>query len=97
MPEDIRVAAFIHAERGQEDAVRDICLACVAPTRAEDGNHQYVLHTDAQDPSLFVFIEHWQSQQALDRHMQTPHFKKLAAALHGKVTQPLIVHVLRPV
>lgn len=97
MAEDVRVAAFLHAKPGHEDAVRDACLACVAPTRGEAGNDMYVLHRDAQDASLFVFIEHWKSKQALDQHMQTPHFKTLAAALDGKLTQPLIVHVLQPV
>jgi quinol monooxygenase YgiN len=56
-----------------------------------------VLHRDAQDPSLFVFIEHWKSKQALDEHMETAHFKTLEAALKEKLGQPMIVHVLRPV
>ncbi len=97
MAEDIRVAAFIHAKPGQEDAVKDACLACVAPTRAESGNEMYVLHRDSKDPSLFVFIEHWQSQQALDQHMQTAHFKTLVEAVKGKLTKDLVVHVLQPV
>jgi quinol monooxygenase YgiN len=57
----------------------------------------YVLHRDAQDPSLFVFIEHWKSRQALDAHMETDHFRTLEAALQEKLAQPMIVHVLRPV
>jgi quinol monooxygenase YgiN len=97
MADDVRVAAFLHAARGQEDAVEKACLACVGPTRQEPGNEQYVLHRDAQDPSLFVFIEHWKSKQALDEHMETAHFKTLEAALKEKLGQPMIVHVLRPV
>ena len=53
----------------------------------------YVLHRDSQNPSLFVFVEHWRSEQALKQHMQTPHFKALAQALDGKLTQPIRVHV----
>ena len=97
MAEGIRVAAFIHAERGQEAAVKAALLACVEPTRAEEGNSLYVLHNDEQDPLLFVFIEHWASKQALEQHMQTPHFKKLQADTQGKLAQPPIVHVLNPV
>jgi quinol monooxygenase YgiN len=97
MAEDIRVAAFLYAKPGQEDAVRDAALACVAPTRAESGNDMYVLHRDTKNPSLFVFIEEWKSEQALDEHLQTPHFKTLAQALDGKLAQPLAVHVLRAV
>ncbi|WP_428488218.1 putative quinol monooxygenase [Rhodopila sp.] len=97
MAEDVRVAAFLHAKASQDHAVRDAALACVEPTRAEAGNEMYVLHRDAQDPLLFVFMEHWKSQQALDQHMQTPHFKALTQALDGKLAQPMIVHVLHPV
>ena len=77
--------------------MREAALACVEPTRAEAGNDMYVLHTDKQDSSLFVFVEHWKSQKALDEHMQTPHFKTLSAALDGKLAEPMIVHVLSPV
>ena len=73
------------------------CEACVGPTRAEAGNDMYALHRDKQDPSLFVFVEHWKSQAALDEHMQTPHFKQLAKALEPVLAQPMIVHVLSPV
>lgn len=97
MAEDIRVAAFLHAKGGEEAAVQQAALACVAPTRAEADNESYVLHRDAQDPSLFVFVEHWKNKAALDRHMQTPHFKALTQALEGKLAQPMIVHVLQPV
>lgn len=97
MAEDVRVAAFLHAKPGQEDAVMKAALECVAPTRAEPGNTMYILHRDKKDPALFVFIEHWHSQEALDQHMQTPHFKTLAQALDGKLAEPLAVHVLSEV
>ena len=97
MADDIRVAAFIHARPGQEDAVRRAALACVPPTRAEPGNTEYVLHSDARDPSLFVFIEGWTSVQALDEHLETAHVKALSAALEGRLVGPVVLHVLTPV
>jgi quinol monooxygenase YgiN len=97
MAEDIRVAAFLYSKPGQENDVQAAALACVGPTRAEPGNDMYVLHRDKSDASLFVFIEHWKSQQALDEHMQTPHFKILERALDGKLAKPLSIHVLSPV
>lgn len=97
MAEDVRVAAFLHAQPGQEAAVRQAATACIASTRTEAGNRMYVLHQDSKDAALFVFIEHWDRQQALDQHMQTPHFKTLTQALEGKLAQPMTVHVLKPV
>jgi quinol monooxygenase YgiN len=97
MAEDIRVVAFLYAKRGQETDVQAAALACVGPTRAEPGNGMYVLHLDKSNASLFVFVEHWKSQQALDEHMQTEHFKKLERTLDGKLAKPLSIHVLSPV
>lgn len=96
MPDDVRVVAFLYSKPGEEDSVKQAALACVPPTRSESGNAMYVLHQDTKDPSLFVFIEHWKSQGALDEHMQTPHFKQLVQSLEGKLAKPLAVHVLSP-
>ncbi len=97
MSEDVRVVALMEAKQGEESAVQQACEACVAPTRQEAGCDTYVLHRDSQDPSLLVFVEHWNSEGALRQHMQTPHFKALTQALDGKLSQPMRVHVLRPV
>ena len=96
MAEDIRVVALLHARPGEEDAVREAALACVAPSRAEDTNHLYTLNRDGDDHALFVFVEHWASRAALDAHQRTPHFKTFAAALEGKLARPLQVHILDP-
>ena len=97
MSEDVRVVALIEAKQGEESAVQQACEACVGPTRQEAGCEMYVLHRDGQNPSLFAFVEHWKSEQALKQHMQTPHFKVLVQALDGRLRQPMRVHVLRPV
>jgi quinol monooxygenase YgiN len=96
MAEDIRVVALLHAKPGEEEAVKAAALACVPPSRAEETNHLYAFHVDSEDPQLFVFVEHWASKAALDAHMQTPHFKTIAAALEGKLSSPLQLHVLHP-
>jgi len=97
MSEDVRVVALIEAKHGEESAVQQACEACVGPTRQEAGCDMYVLHRDSQNPSLFVFVEHWKSEHALKQHMQTPHFKALTQALDGKLKQAMSVHVLQPV
>ena len=96
MADDIRVTAFLHAKPGQEAAVMQAAVACVAPTRAEPGNEMYVLHQDLEEPALFVFVEHWACRQALDEHMRTLHFKQMVDACNGKLVKPMVVHVLKP-
>jgi quinol monooxygenase YgiN len=96
MADDIRLVAMVHVKPGEENAVREAALACVAPSRAEAANHMYTFNQDSEDPSLFVFVEHWESKAALDEHMKTPHFKTMAAVFEGKLAKPLGVHILKP-
>ena len=96
MPDDIRVVAFLHANPGAEAAVREAALGCVAPTRAEAANRLYVLHQDTKDPLLLVFVEHWDSEAALEAHMRTAHLTALGEALAGKLSRPPAIHVLKP-
>ena len=81
MPEtsEVIVVAEVRAKPGQADALRAVLLAAVAPSRQEAGNNTYRLHEDKQTPGHFIFYENWKSQDAIDEHMRTPHFKALVA------------------
>lgn len=43
----------------------------------------YDLFQDANAPQIFTFIEEWESREALDKHMESVHFKKLFPLLEG--------------
>lgn len=73
------VIAEISAKTGAEDELRTHLLALVEPTRKEEGCLRYDLHVDDGAPGNFVFLETWTSREALDRHMQTPHFLAFAS------------------
>ena len=77
MTKDLKVVAFMRAKAGQEKIVREAILACVRPSRQEDGNISYVAHVDQKESSLFVFVEHWGSAEARDKHLHSAHFKTL--------------------
>ena len=77
--------AHFRAKPGSEQALEKALMACVVPTRAEEGNVNYDLHRGQDDPAVFVIYEGWKSQDALEAHFQTPHFKTLIAAAEGLV------------
>ncbi|MCH4024905.1 MAG: antibiotic biosynthesis monooxygenase [Acetobacter fabarum] len=97
MSDEITVVAILKTKAGCEDAVAKAMAACAPASRAEATNRQYVPNRDLDDPQTLIFIERWASRQALADHMETPHFKQLAAALEGKLEAPLQVHILQPV
>ncbi len=53
----------------------------IAASRAEPGCTSYTLLQDPYDKTAFFFFEEWKSQQAIDEHFATPHFKAFGAQL----------------
>lgn len=65
------------AKPDEREKVEDSVLACVEPSRVEEGAIAYDVHVDSEDRLLFVVVEHWASAEVRDRHLQTLHFKRL--------------------
>ncbi len=53
-----------------EDALKALSIG----TYTEPGCILYALHRDVEDPSVFVLVEGWVSQEALEAHFNSPHF-----------------------
>ena len=94
---DIDVVALITAKPGSEDAVREALSELVEPTRAEEGCIDYYLTVSAADPTVFVTVERWRSQENLDAHMRTPHIAAAFAAAGEHLAAPPAIHPLQPV
>lgn len=53
----------------------DDAKTCIAATREEVGCISYDLHQSLTDENTLVFVERWESQEALDGHFNADHFK----------------------
>ncbi|NBD27260.1 putative quinol monooxygenase [Paenibacillus glycinis] len=71
----ITIVAILKARKGNERLLRDELLKVAAPSRAEAGCLDYVLHESAEHPEQFVFYETWQDQAALDAHIASSHYR----------------------
>lgn len=89
----LSVVATITARSEFRTEVRQALDQVIPPSRAEAGCLQYDLHVTRDKPDSFVMIERWQDDATLDRHMATPHFTALVAAIDGKVTGVDIVRL----
>jgi quinol monooxygenase YgiN len=69
------VVAIIKAKPGKEIFVEEMLRAVIGPTLKEDGCLRYDLHRDKADPRVFIFIEQWQSEEALKAHLASPHVR----------------------
>ena len=81
----VKLIARIEAKPGREQLIADALKALSGPSRAEAGCIQYDVCRMKEDPAKLLVLEEWASQECLDEHMATPHFKafveKIAEAL----------------
>jgi quinol monooxygenase YgiN len=48
---------------------------CIAETRKEAGNIAYDMHESVTDPTRMVFVEQWDSAEALGPHGKSEHMR----------------------
>ena len=60
------VVAVFEAKEGEEERAKNTLSDLVAPTHSEDGCLKYTLQRDRNDPTRFILVEQWTSQEALD-------------------------------
>ncbi len=59
----------------------------LVPSRAEPGCISYEYFSDVNDPDRVVFVEEWESYEALQLHFATPHFVGFAGQFEAILTQ----------
>ena len=91
------MVAQCRAKPGQEDALRRVLHAAVAPSRHDAGVISYVLNEDIKQAGHFFFIEHYASRDALKQHMQQPHFKTLVEQSKDLIDGDFPIAMVRPV
>ncbi len=76
----LHVVARLRARKETQEELRKVLEGLIAPTRKESGCIRYQLLRNNHDPADFTFIEEWESDAALDAHLQTPHIRTAFAS-----------------
>lgn len=82
---ELKIIATIVAKAEFEKEIYATLLKVVEGTRQEAGSISYVLHRAVDAPLKFVMLEHWSSQEAIDLHNNSDHFKTFVKEIDGKV------------
>lgn len=100
----IHVVAVITAKPGMRENILAHARANLAAVRAEKGCIEYVPVLDA-DPALpfqaklgpdaFIFVEKWESLDALKAHAAAPHMAAYAAKTKEFIASR-VIHILQP-
>jgi quinol monooxygenase YgiN len=91
----LTIIAALRTKPGMEQQLRRAAEAIIEPTRREEGCIAYHLHQGIDDPALFYFYENWASPEALQAHMNAPHFREFAAEVSDLLDGPIDIHRLR--
>lgn len=91
----VTVVAQVIAKNESVAAVKTELLKLIAPTRKENGCIGYDLHQDHENPALFIFYETWENLAALEKHMNTDHFKAYIAAVDGLIADKVVYKMTR--
>ncbi|MDC4306447.1 antibiotic biosynthesis monooxygenase [Acinetobacter baumannii] len=86
----------LRAKSEKIDQVRSDLIEVVAPSRKESGCITYELFQDQNDPSLFIFYEHWASEKDQEHHYNFgPHIQNFQKEGMGNVEKIEFFHRLQ--
>lgn len=88
----IIVNAKLPAKEEKLDEVLEQAETLIRASRTHEGNVKYSLYKDVLDGSL-MFVEVWESQEALQAHMQTPEFIEFGKNIKEFLTAELGIEV----
>ena len=78
---EVTVVATLEARPGCRDALWELCLGLLEPTRAEAGCIVYEVFSSADHPDRIVFVERWTSEEALEAHLASEHIRAAVSRL----------------
>lgn len=73
----IKVIAKNFIKMNQVDNFEQSAIQLIEETRKEEGNISYALYEDINNKQILTFIEEWENEEALNKHMNSVHFKRI--------------------
>ena len=89
--DQISLAVIIKAKVENEEEVKNACIGLLEPTRKEKGCINYMLHTDPNDKSRFMFYENWENKELWEAHLNASHIKEFGEKTKDLFAEPLDV------
>lgn len=89
MAQKLHVIARMVAKADRAEELRELLAGLIEPTRAEAGCVMYALWRNRENANEFTFVEIWESEQALNKHLATPHLQHAIGRLGDLLAEPL--------
>ena len=94
----ITIVAKQTVKQDKIDSFLSVAKKLVEETlRSDAGCIRYGLFQDSENPGILTFIEEWENQEALDKHMASGHFTELFPQLGEFLEKPTEINRYRKV
>ena len=94
--DNLKIIATIVAKTNDRQQVLASIQRVEKGSRKEEGNISYTAYQDTKDNNKFIIVEDWVSQEAIDIHNETNHFKTFKSEVDGKV-ESLTVDIIKDI
>ena len=84
----IVVVGRVQTDAESRDALIRIGQAVAQASREETGCISYRLYEDTEVENEFVFVEEWESEEALKQHFATAHIRDFMQAIPATIVAP---------
>ncbi len=84
----IVVVGRVRTDRAGREALIRMGRVVAAASRAEGGCISYRVYEDSEIENQFLFLEEWESSEALQRHFTTAHVGEFMAAIPDTLVAP---------
>ena len=78
----------ITAPENPDGEIVRVLRSLIEPTRVHTGCISCGLYKDLYDPDSIIWSEEWNTQDDLERHLRSPQYNKILAAIDMSDTQP---------
>jgi len=84
----IVVVGRVRTDPDRREALVRVGQTVAAASRAEEGCINYRLYEDTEVENEFVFVEEWESEEALQQHFATAHIRDFMQAIPATIVAP---------
>ncbi len=77
----LKIIASITAKASDVDFIKQEALKLIEPTKKENGCIEYQLFENKDDSNNIIFVETWESEEALELHLQSEHLLSFVKAI----------------
>jgi quinol monooxygenase YgiN len=82
------VVGRVQTDAARREALIRVGQAVAAASREEPGCISYRLYEDTERENEFVFVEEWESNEALQQHFATSHIAEFMQAVPEAIVAP---------